>query len=501
MKRSRRALAARAAAILVGATLCVFVVGRGFLVAFDWRFHPTPAPTKLPPPADRADAAHQDLEALAQLVRLDRSFTAESAQRFEAERTKLIASANDLSRQAFEMQVSRLVALAGNGHTTVGRRLRRLNRVPIRVAWFAEGLFVVRAMEPFEDLVGSQVLSIDGKAPGDVLTALTPYLSGTADHAKSISPLILESPDALNGMWPAMSADSATYVLRKASGALVTVSLEGIAPGLQSSSVAPTRDLAPQHEMNETGAWHGVLSRRTDLPSVLRDPDASVFVQRLDHGDGLYVHIATVEGDERGAIADQLANVLDPIMPGSLRYAILDLRFNGGGDYLQTLRFTRELPKRIAGDGMLFILTDHATFSAALVTAARAKYFARDRVTILGEQVGDREQFWAESGPPLELPNSRISVYFATGYHDWARGCRWKDLTRCFWFNIAFDVAAGDLSPNASIAWRFADYRDGVDTVMEQALRRAQQYTQKDSSWSPQAAIPTITAALLLTFR
>jgi len=92
---------------------------------------------------------------------------------------------------------------------------------------------------------------------------------------------------------------------------------------------------------------------------------------------------------------------------------------------------------------------------------------------ILGERSGDRERFWAESGKPLVLPNSKINVFYATGYHDWNEGCALKDWRRCFWLNWAFDVPAGDLGPKAPMAWRFADYRNGVDTVLEEALRQA----------------------------
>jgi hypothetical protein len=214
---------------------------------------------------------------------------------------------------------------------------------------------------------------------------------------------------------------------------------------------------------------------------VLREPDASVFVQKLDNGAGLYIHITQVAGDERGELSEQLAAIVHAIEPGPLRYAILDLRFDGGGDYVETIRFTKELPKRIARDGKLFILTDHATFSAALVTTARAKYFGGARSVVLGERVGDRERFWAESGTPLELPNSRILVFFATGYHDWNEGCQWKDLTRCFWINIAFGVSAGSLSPDTPLAWRFSDYRNGVDSVMEEVLKQASPAIWKES--------------------
>ena len=161
---------------------------------------------------------------------------------------------------------------------------------------------------------------------------------------------------------------------------------------------------------------------------MLREPDASVFVAKLDDDKGLYIHISQVTGDDRGALSDQLKALSKPIAAGSLRYAILDLRFNGGGDYTETLDFTKELPKRIASDGKLFLLTDNATFSAALVTLARAKYFAGSRAVVLGERVGDRERFWAEAGTPLELPNSKIDGLLRHRLPRLERGLRLEGL-------------------------------------------------------------------------
>ncbi len=470
----------KAALILIGVLMLVGAAGWGLGAAFEKRFHPHPRVAKLPQPQDHTEATRQDLEVLGQLLRLDRSFSPQAAQKFEQERAKLMAIAGDLSRPALEMQVSRLVALAGNGHTTVGRRLRRLNRVPIRLDWFADGLFVVRTTVEHADLLGAQVISINGKTPEELLAGMTPYVSGTPEHAKATIPLFLESPAAMNGVWSEMPSDVATYVLRNNAGQPVTAQLESVVADPQSPYIDPTRNLAPQRIASEAAPWRSVLSGVTDLPLVLREPDASVFVQELDGGVGLYVHIAQVMGDGRGGLSDQLAAIVDAIKPESLRYAILDLRFNGGGNYVETLRFTKELPKRIARDGKLFILTDHATFSAAVVTAARAKYFGGTRSLILGEQLGDRERFWAESGTPLELPNSKILVFFATGYHDWNGGCQWKDLARCFWINILFDVPAGSLAPDKTIAWRFADYRNGIDTVMEEALKERAPLIRKD---------------------
>jgi hypothetical protein len=269
-----------------------------------------------------------------------------------------------------------------------------------------------------------------------------------------------------------MAPDKLEFVLARPDGKPETIVLTATAPNPDTPYPFPDRDLAPQKNKVEDSPWVGVLSGRNELPLVLRDPDQSLYSQSVD-GGALYIHLNETVDDDRGDLGDQLAKLLEPIAPASLPFAILDMRFNGGGDYTKTLAFTKALPKKIAANGKLFILTDHGTFSAALVTTARAKYFGGERAVILGERVGDRQRFWAEAGSPIVLPNSKIRVFFATGYHDWQDGCGWKDLSRCFWLNLPFDVPAGDLGPAQPLAWRFADYREGRDTVFEEAMRRA----------------------------
>jgi len=280
--------------------------------------------------------------------------------------------------------------------------------------------------------------------PRELLQALAPFISGTADRAQATSPLLLQSPAALKGIGMSNDASAATYTLRKPSGDVVAVSIRGDAPDGHPDYTDPARNYAPQAMPGSDGAWRSALAA-ADVPMVLREPDASLFVQKLDDGQALYVHISMIMRDERGGLDRQLAAVIDAAAPGSLRYAVLDLRMDGGGDYMETLDFSKQLASRVAPDGKLFILTDRNTFSAAIVTLARTRYFAGRRAVVLGEHPGDSERFWAESGARLELPNSKIAVNFATGYHDWANGC----------------------------GWRFSDYRRGVDTLMEEVSRRA----------------------------
>jgi hypothetical protein len=220
------------------------------------------------------------------------------------------------------------------------------------------------------------------------------------------------------------------------------------------------RSVVPPADPRE---WHGLLARDA-LPASLRGSDALAYHEVPAPGV-LYLHLWRVSrgfGPEADrAIRDAIASG-----PHPWRRIVLDLRYNGGGEYPAVYWALRALVDALAPDGRMMILTNDATFSGALITAALVKHFAGARTTILGEPAGDRLAFYAEGGD-MVLPNSRIHVHTATAFHDWANGC--SEL-RCYWPNFWYDVAVGSIDPDVRVPWDFADYRRGVDPVLRAAL-------------------------------
>jgi hypothetical protein len=192
------------------------------------------------------------------------------------------------------------------------------------------------------------------------------------------------------------------------------------------------------------------------------------------------------------AVADQpgspslpafLEETLDNVSAHRPRTTIIDLRTCSGGNYALTADFTRVLPRVVPPGGHIYILTSGNTFSAAIITAARLKYYAGDHASIVGEPMGDREQFWAEAAARITLPNSHLIATYATGYHDWERGCSLSQLFICAPENLYLGVAAGKLTPDVQMHWSFADYVNGEDTLLNAVLRGVlQQQPQTQSS-------------------
>jgi hypothetical protein len=368
------------------------------------------------------------------------------------------------------MGVAEAVAQAGNAHTTVDPAEWRewLNSAPVRLQWFEDGLFVVRATTPFASLLGTRVLAIDGYDPQRLVDETQRYISGTLEHARAGSSAVLESPQALHVMHPEAPDDRLRLRVRGDGGVERTVDLPAVAPAEAPPGSPPGRVPGQARLAREKPElWHSVLEHGDHVPEVLRDADHRYHVTKLDEGRVLYVHLWRISNGFDPEVGKAIEAAIGAASEPPWRRIILDLRFNGGGEYPTVHRAIKRLARRVAPDGKLVILTDNATFSGGIVTAALAKHFGGKRALVIGEKAGDRLAFWAEGGAVL-LPNSRIRVNISTGFHDWANGCR--DL-RCYWPNVFLGVGVGSIDPDIPMGWPFADYRRGDDPVLARALR------------------------------
>jgi hypothetical protein len=419
-----------------------------------------PLPSR-PPPHDPTEARRQDVADLGLLPNYDRSFSPEAKAAFQQGVDALDAKAGALSDAGFEMAVSRLVALAGNAHTTVSRiqRAGAFGRAPLRFAWFVDGLYIVRAKAPLENLLGRRVLSIDGRPVEQAVAALRPYLSGTAEHARADSPPVLECPALLQAVWP--DTDGMHLAVGLDDG--VVEQATAVAPAPDPFALRPVMVVGP----GTPDDWNTVLGPAPDLPPSLREPERMEFSAPLE-GNGIYIRINGDEDDDNGPLAAQLAAVGAAKPIGGWRWIVLDLRFNHGGFEMKTMEFTRSLPRLLIPDGNLWILTGNTTFSAAIITAAQAKYYLGRRAHIVGETMGDRNPFWTDGGPPLVLRHSGIAIGHAYFKQDWANGCH--DPVHCNPLQFLYGVAAGDLLPEVTVGWLFVDYAAGRDTVLERVV-------------------------------
>ena len=444
-------------AILLAA--CVVLAGI-LALAFYLRFTPRiPAPN-FPAARNTAEANQQDLQYLRDTFPItDQSLTPAMRPRFYAEIDALKSQVANLSRGELAVGVARVVALSDNGHT--GLSTSRLRHIPLRFFWFEEGLFVLQTNAENSDLLGFRVDKIGSRTPAEIYSQTRPLIPGREEHKKARSIHFLDSFDALEGLHVVPSSDAVSVELTAPGGQRVTRTFKassGEIPG--EGEVDPRFKNGPGCDV--TCDWHQLLDGGTQ-PLYVQHAAEGYFRAWLEDINALYVRIFAIADVGKQPIKQFFADTIAEASRKPPRHVIIDLRGNDGGNYLLARSFAKQIDSLVPGK--VFIVTDGGTFSAALVTVAFLKHFAHGRAQIVGQHLGDKEQFWAEGNSVIVLPNSKLRVWVATAYHDWEYGC--SDWSKCYWINILFGVAAGKLDVDLPAPSTFAAYRNGRDESLD----------------------------------
>ena len=451
----------------------------------------SPAANEPAPPADVRAAQLQDLAQLRRYLKLDAAYSGEQRARASQLVSETESRAGTWTPAAFELQVARVVALADNGHSTIwtGPRSGRMNRLPVRLILLADGVFVVRATGSGVSALGMRVDAIDGSAIADVLARLSIYTGGPPNHRNHDNVSLLESPQLLHAAGIAQSEHQVTLTISNQDHARDVV-LSALPPDPTEPVVNRLRYLSTQRLSNESSDRAALPNR--PVPLWLQDPDRAFRLVPLPGLAAMYIQLKTNTDAEDGErIRPFLSLARQSIAQSRSQNVILDMRFNGGGDYTKTAAFMSDLPGMIPAAGRVFVITHASTFSAAITSIGFVRQSAPGRVTIVGEPNGDRLVFYGEPRP-LILPNSGIGMSYATGLHDYLHGCRW--FGPCYWVNWFFPISVAGLEPDLPAPLSFALIAAGRDPAMEAIVRALQ---RPSSVAKMPVAIPEISARQL----
>ena len=432
-----------------------------------WVFMPNVAAPKFDPPANVAEARLQDIEYLATLTEYDRSFSDSAQQEFASSLKTLRETSEAMTDAEFYLGLAEAIALGDNGHTNLSYRPQytEFNTIGARFYAFNDGVYVVSAAPEQANLIGRRVVAIDGTPVEQLQASLQVYRGGNETWRTLYSSLILESPELLAAAGYAASPDRLDLTLISEEGLPEIVSFDG--RYAENPADLPWRSawqtLVPDGENPAYQVWtHAMDLDGARLPRYLTQR-GQVLDYELENG-GYYIR--ALPGFKAGeqSIKRAYKSILSNIPDASLDYLVVDFRLHDGGDYTKSMSFSKAAPKKVKEDRAIYIITGPNTISAAIVTTAMLKHHSGERGTIIGEQMGDREKFWAERGSSFRLPNSGYYVNYATGYHDWEKGCKGEPY--CYTMNEMYEVPAGDLSPAVTLDQSFESYQSGEDVVL-----------------------------------
>lgn len=451
----------------MGLILVIAIGVGGFFVEMHHHFHPSAPPQHDPPAANAIDAQRQDIRYFRQLIALDRSFAqkdrAEANRRLDA----LEVLGTVLDPPHLRVSLMQIDALADNGHSRVeyGRGAAPLE-LPVRVSAFSDGLFIMRATDINADLLGSRVTAIDGLPIDEVMAKLEQLRGGASQWRRLHASQYLALQDLLYGIDVAPDLQHSDWTVQTPVGTTITRKLEAYEPPTSEPEVSVKRWLSNEPIAGMARQWTAVEADHA-LPISLSDFDTAFRSLSLPGTCTQFVQLKSNVDQGGQSIKNFLSSTESSLRRDPPCSVIFDLRYDGGGDFVNTYGFARDLPKLIPAGGKIIVLTGPATFSAGISTVAFVKHAGRSRIMIVGEPVGDRLQFFSEGGLAC-LPNHPLCVAYETGKHDYQHPC--TDWDVCFWLNYFFDLRVESLDPDEIIPLSFKDWRAGVDLVLDRAV-------------------------------
>lgn len=417
----------------------------------------------LPQPANRLEAWQQDLDVVERkLPRYDRSLSAEEARRFRETVGALRQTLGKKSDAEIVVGLARAVALAENAHTRlyILRNRTELRRLPIRLWWFADGLRVVKATPAHRDLVGCSVERIGEHSPGRVREAVAPLFAGNGSWREYMSVYSLTSPEALFGLGLVADMEKVPWEFHCGDRS-VRATLEPLPLARSASPTEAWWDLTPARQPTANQEWASAPVA-SPLPLYLRHPDSFYWHEYLPEAQALYVNYSRSQRMPSGpALEEFTQRIAEDVRDKPLKRVVIDLRFNTGGDLglgrpvMEGLHALAE-----AKGARVAVISGRATFSAGLFHLVQWKSWG---ATIVGEPAGDELDFWSEGGNII-LPNSKLYVHYANGFHTYSR----KDYPE---FKPYFgDLDVDTVAPNVLVLMTWDEYVRGEDPALQKAL-------------------------------
>jgi hypothetical protein len=316
----------------------------------------------------------------------------------------------------------RVVAMIGDAHTSL-RPPKVFQWYPIRLFQFGRELRVLRTAPEYKHLLGLRVVRIgktDIAAAYQQAQRLVP--AENEWFLKEEVPAWLVSPNVLCGLGLIGKDTTAPFTFADDKGKHITPALSTDALDAKLNWVYPSAEPL----------------------RYFQKPDEDLWFTPLDDGRTVYVNWRGYFGTAEHR-SKELLGYLD-IHP--VKRLVLDLRANGGGNFLRGRRFIAELKKRpaMSQPGAVFVMIGRRTGSAAVVNAIDLR---RDLQAILiGEPTGEKPNTYGDL-KLATLPNSGLTLGYSSNYYKLQ------------------DKEEPAVMPDRLIEPTWADYQVGRDVALE----------------------------------
>jgi hypothetical protein len=414
-----------------------------------------------PVPRTRAERWNQDLDVLTgRFAVLDRSLSPGERAHFLEAVEAIRNNLDQLSDVQVMMQMASALAIADEPHTRLLllRNATELRRLPIRVWWFQDGLYVIRTTPEYRTLLGCRIDDFDHLPSRQARDLVGRAFAGNPSWRDYLTTYTLTSPETLNGLGVARQRDQVELGVSGCRGA-GRRTVRPMPLVRSDRTVESWWDLSPVRESPHGITAHVLGQGQRKLPLYLRNPTANYLFEYLPESGVLYFQFNrsdNAKDETMSAFGDRLLREIEIRRP---RAFVMDVRFNTGGNLTLSKQVLERLNERTASIPR-YLITGRTTFSAGI--SAVGQFLSGGPATIIGEIPGDDIDHWSEGGY-LRLPNSGLEVDFQTVFHSYSPAPCPSGIS-CVEMNIE------SIEPTVRVSPTWRDYMALRDVALDAVL-------------------------------
>ncbi|MFL5461167.1 MAG: tetratricopeptide repeat protein [Gemmatimonadales bacterium] len=372
-----------------------------------------------------------------------------SRERFDSAVAALNRRIPRLERHQIIVELARIVALVGDGHTNIAPTRDSaigFRTLPIKLYFFRDGLFIRAADRQHGNLTGAKVIRIGQATPEEGYRRVRALIGQDNEmDARFFAPFLLATPEVLHALHLSTQRDSADFIIER-DGRQSTVRLGPLGPVTLMPSDTDVSWWADS-------GWVDMRSPREPAPLWLRrNPHDEYWLEYLPDRQLVYLQFNKV-GDKEGESLEEFSNRLLALLDtADVRRVALDLRLNRGGNGSLNRPLVRTLiqARRLDHAGSLFVLIGRSTFSAAQFLVNELEHYTD--ALFVGEPSGGKANSYGDSRK-ITLPHSGITVRVST-----------------LWWQVDERDKRQWKSPDIAAELTSSDYRNNVDPALQAVL-------------------------------
>lgn len=372
-----------------------------------------------------------------------------SKEEFDASINRLNNSIPKLSDIQITIEMMKLMAKLGDGHTTVapGPRTRPefLQTVPVKFYLFKEGLYIIAVDPKYKELLGAQVLRFGEHPVDEVVATLDPLINRDESDmwVKERAPYLMRSLPLLNGLGliPDPSKVQLTIRDQDKQTRIVTLDSNMSAPNIWNVQPNPKN-------------WINVpQTAPSPLPLYMKNVGTNYWFEYLLDSRTVYFQYNKIFDDPKEPLAKFSERLFQFVKDHDVDKLVIDMRWNNGGNTYMNQPLLKGLisNEKVNQRGKLFIIIGRRVFSAAQNSVASFERYTN--AVFVGEPTGSSPNFVGEE-VFFTLPYSKLSANVSDLY--WQSS--WPSDYRTW------------IAPQVYIQPTFEAYRANRDPVMDAIL-------------------------------